>query len=153
MSTLENCGSCVGRRADGTTRLTWHGGVGKEEIGLDGDLMSGIGVRLQGVVGRTRIRLYAIIEFGTPAGLAPSSHRPELKGQPGRSAAYGRSRLGSYLDEEELGLPHQAFAHVPPEERGDGLDGHGAVRAVDHALLAVTQQDAGETRAVAVVFL
>lgn len=59
----------------------------------------------------------------------------------------------SYLDEEEFRLPDQAFAHVPPEQRGHGLDGHGGVCSVDHALLAMAQQDAGETRAVTMVLL
>lgn len=58
-----------------------------------------------------------------------------------------------YLDEEEFWLSNQALAHVSPEQGGHGLDGHGAVRSIDHSLLAVAEQDAGETRAVAVVFL
>lgn len=57
----------------------------------------------------------------------------------------------SYLDEKELGLAHEALAHVSFEVRGHGLDGHCSVCAVNHALLAVAQQDAGEAGAVAVV--
>lgn len=58
-----------------------------------------------------------------------------------------------YLYEEELWLPDQTFALIPSEQRGHGLNGYGAIGAIDHALFAVAQQNAGKTRAVAVVFL
>lgn len=49
--------------------FTWHSGVGKEEICLHRDLMSGISISLQGIVGRTRICLYTVVKFRTPASL------------------------------------------------------------------------------------
>lgn len=42
---------------------TWHRGVCKEEVRLHGDLVTGIGIGLNGVVWRTRICLDAFIEF------------------------------------------------------------------------------------------
>lgn len=49
--------------------IPWHSGVGKEEICLHRDLMSGISISLQGIVGRTRICLYTVVKFRTPASL------------------------------------------------------------------------------------
>lgn len=49
--------------------VTWHGGVGKKEICLDRNLVPGICIRFQGIIGGPGISLYAIIELRTSTSL------------------------------------------------------------------------------------
>lgn len=52
--------------------------------------------------------------------------------------------LLAYLNEEEFGLPHQRGAAVPPEEAGQGLKLHTAVRPKKDPLIPMTQEHAHE---------
>lgn len=62
-------------------------------------------------------------------------------------------KLSSYLDEKQFGLPHQRPTVIPSEQGRQKFEFYWAIRAVENALVSMTQKNADERGTVAVIHL